>query len=147
MASKSGQFPGTGFTAAKGNGESRGTDPALAGKYITREQLRGQGPTPGKDQLKGPQDVQPMTGGQFPGISQGLFQINDPEVVRNTGPQPRTTAAPKGGQYPGTPQHIEGLGGGSDSNDAKSTPTNEGSDLNLRGIGADVGSARTVESA
>ena len=147
MASKSGQYPGTGFTSAKGNGESRGTDPALAGHYITREQLRGQGPTPGKDQLKDPSEPTPMTGGQFPGIKQGLFQVNDPEVVRNTGPQPRTTVAPSGGQFPGVSQSIEGLGGGSDANDAKSIEKNEGSDLNLRGVGADIGSARTVEKS
>lgn len=146
MAKKSGQFPGTGLTAARGNGESRGTDPALAGHYVTREQLRGQGPTPGKDQVREPQTLPNMTGGQFPAREQGLHFTDPPEVAKNSGPQARESAAYGGGQFPGVPQHIEGLGGGSDADTVRSIEKNEGSDLNLRGVGGDIGSDRTVES-
>ncbi len=177
-AAKSGQYPG--IRQNEGAAEAgqtadhlapptsaRGTDPALAGDYVHNARSGAQGPTPGKDQVKSPNEpLAPAAGGtlgsaggEYPGIPVPLNwgeldSVPDPEynlAGATKGPQPREGAVGVSAKhYPGVPQHIEGLAGADGSDDVRSILENEGDDLNLRGVGgASEGNSvggRTVES-
>jgi len=139
----------------------RGTDPALAGDYVHSAKSNSQGPTPGKFQVKNPNERLevsiPKAEGQYPGIpvpmtyGEGFDGLRDTKgslggATYDTQTRESGVGNVRGGQYPGIPQAPLFAG---NADDVRGISKDEGADLNLREVPEDDQNlgGRMVENA